>query len=198
VSNGYTSVQTIKDRCRIIDNIDDATLEAVIDAVSRQIDNYTGRRFYTTALDEVRYYTAMRGGHLRPGDVLSIATLETDEDGDRVYETTWAATDYDLEPYNAALDGLPYDCITVTPRGNYQFPVGSPRGVKVTGKFGYCTLANLPPTVGEAAILQCQKLFLRRDAPFGIVAGAEALMRISRLDPDVIALLDAYRLVTVG
>ncbi len=200
ITNGYTDLATVKTRCSISDLVDDATLEAVITAVSRLIDNYCGRRFYTTTDDETRYFTASDAYELWCGDLLSVTTLETDSDGDRVYEETWAATDYDLEPYNAPLDGQPYYLVKVAPNGNYTFPVGVAKGVKITGKFGYCALANVPAPVAEACIIQSQRLFRRKDAPFGITGAAEfgTATMIARLDPDVRQLLEPYRLVTVG
>lgn len=202
ILNGYTDLATVKSRCGITvtDTADDAILEAVITAVSRMIDNYCDRRFYSSDADEVRYFTATDTDELWCGDLLSVTSLVTDDDGDRVYETTWAATDYELEPYNAAADGEPYYLIRVAPNGNYAFPVGVAKGVQITGKFGYCALANVPAPVAEACIIQTQRLFRRKDAPFGITGAAEfgTVTMIARLDPDVRMLLEPYRRIVVG
>lgn len=191
VTNGYCTLTELKKRTGhdLGDAGEDAILESVINAVSRLIDRYTGRRFYTTATDETRYYTAKERDYLSPGDdIISITTLYTDNDGDRVYEYTWAATDYDLYPANAALDGKPYTWLELAPNGDYVFPA-TPRGVKIVGKFGYA--ATTPPDVKEACLLQCHRLFKRKDAPFGVL-GSDALGQvvvINRLDPDVQELL---------
>jgi len=199
-TNGYCTVAEVKARLwptGLTDTTDDTVFDQVITAVSRAIDNLCNRRFFTTASDETRYYTAEFDDELAPGDLVSLTTLATDEDGDRTYETTWSATDYDLEPFNAALDGKPYTRLRVTPNGNYVFP-STRKGVKLVGKFGYG--ATAPPAVKEACLLQCERVYKRRDAPFGVVGSAELgqLMVIPRLDPDVELLLRAFRKMDLG
>lgn len=175
------------------DSTNDAQLTTTITAVSRWIDNFCGRRFYTTDADETRYYTAQDGDILfLPDDVLSITTLATDDDGDRTYETTWATTDYDLLPLNAT----PYTWIEITPEGDETFPTHR-KGVKIIGKFGFCLTTQLPAAIEQACLLQCTRIWKRRDAPFGVVSNpAGGSMRlISDLDPDVQQSLEPYRRV---
>lgn len=200
ISNGYTTLAALKARASIEDTRDDLTLETIITAVSRMIDNYCGRRFY--AATETRYYTARDPYCLLVDDLLSVSALVTDEDGDRTYETTWASTDYDLYPDNAALEAQPepFWKILVAPEGNYTFPVGVRRGVKVTGSWGFAS--STPPVVGEACLLQAARIFARREAPMGVLGAGEAggTVRIawSGLDPDVRRLLDPLRRLSVG
>lgn len=172
---------------------EDATMNTAITAASQLIDDYTGRRFYSTSADETLYFTASQSDVLLPYDlgvdILSITTLSTDEDGDRTYETTWTTSDYDLEPYNAASQLRPYTYIRVTPNGSYSFPTIR-RSIKLVGKFGFCTLANLPtwaPKVRDACIMQAARLYMRRVTPSGV--GGDSMfgqVRIpARLDADV-------------
>ncbi len=198
IVNGYTTLSTVKARLGIPDTADDATLEAIITAVSRWIDRYCGRRFYTTASDETRYYEAAQADRLFMDDIISVTGLATDEDGDGVYETAWAATDYTLEPANAVLDGEPYTAIKTTPNGSYAFPVGVSRGVKVVGKFGYSS--TTPAPVEEACIIQCARIYRRKDAPFGVTGSPEFgnTAVIMRLDWDVRYMLETYRRLEVG
>jgi hypothetical protein len=177
----------------VTDVADDYTLEQMVEAISRAIEAETHRRFYTTANDETRYYSPDDSYTLMPDDdVLSVTTLATDEDGDRVYETTWAAADYELWPYNAALDGKPYLEIRATiPVGTYVFPI-LPKAAKVVGKFGYST--TTPAAIREAVLLTAEKLFKRKDAIFGIVGSAETgeLRQIMKDDPQVALLLGGF------
>lgn len=103
----YTTLANAKARIAIAtaDTADDTIIEAVINAVSRAIDGYCGRRFYAVA--ETRYYTPARSDALLVDDLVSVTSLATDQDGDLVYETAWAAGDYVLYPYNAALESVP-------------------------------------------------------------------------------------------
>src|SRR3972149_1675085 len=171
ITNGYATLAEARARMGITvagDTTDDTIIENVIEAVSRLIDNYTGRRFHTTSSDETRYFTAEHSEYLDAGDIVSVTTIYTDEDYDRTYEKTWTATDFDLLPFNASLDSKPYTSIELTPNGNYAFPDG-PKAVKIVGKWGYSTV---PDAINEACLLQTFRLFKRKDAPFGVVGSA--------------------------
>ena len=174
------------------DTVDDATIESVITAISRLIDHETGRRFWVNTNDEDRYYTAGDEDCLRTDDIVSLTTLATDIGGARSY-SAWAATDFDLMPYNASLDGKPYTKIELTPYSQMLFPL-SKKGVKLTGKFGYSVSVN--PLAHEACILQALRLFKRKDAPFGVTGSAEMgqqMVQIPELDPDVKKMLAPLR-----
>ncbi len=55
IVNSYTNLDVVKARAGIADVADDAILETAVITVSRMIDDYCGRRFYTTDdVDEVR------------------------------------------------------------------------------------------------------------------------------------------------
>lgn len=180
---------------------EDYAVEAVITAVSRRIDKYTGRRFYTTADDETRYFTAQYQDVLDVGDVVSITTLKTDDNADGTFENSWTsgsvAQDYNLMPYNASLESEPYTYIEIAENGDYYFPTHVKRGVEVVGKFGWSTC---PDAVREACIIQSMRLIKRKDAPFGIAGANEfgTLQIVPKLDPDVMFLLEPYTLPFLG
>lgn len=192
----YASLTQLKAALGISDSTDDTRLGNVLDDVSRWVDQYCGRRFYVTEADETRYFTAELAEVLEAGDVVSVTTLATDEDGDRVYERTWAATDFDLEPFNAALDGKPYTELRTAPNGHYAFPTMR-RGVKIVGRFGW---PAVPDPVREAVIIQAARIFRRKDAIFGVVGSGEMghQMVLPRLDPDVKQKLDVFRKEGIG
>jgi hypothetical protein len=176
---------------------DDAVLEAVIEGVSRYIDLYCGRHFWKDTGATTRYYTAEEPDWLWVDDLVSVSSLATDSDGDRNYEDTWAEEDYDLWPYNAAAEGMPYMAISATPTGDSSFPVGVAKGVAVTGIFGW---PSVPAPVKEACLLMAARLAKRKDAPFGVVGSADmgTIQVIPKLDPDVAVLLAPYRRLRVG
>jgi hypothetical protein len=197
ITNGYTDLDTYKSYFEIGDHDDDASLERVIEAVSRAIDNICWQRFFTTAADETRFYTAERADTLDPPDrIVSINTLKTDADGDRTYEDTWTVdTDFDLLPYNAVLDGIPYHSIVITPNGNYRFPT-TPKGIEIDGKFGWSTA---PTGIVEACLMGSHRLIARRNTPLG-VSGAAAVGNLTltvtkmKADPEIMELLAPYKL----
>ncbi len=178
----------------VTDVADDWTLEQIVTGISRAIEDETHRRFYTSANDEARYYSPDDSYTLMPeDDIISVTKVEIDQDGDRTYETTLAATDWELWPYNAALNGRPYLEIHIaTPNAAYVWPL-LPRSVKVTGKFGYS--ASTPDAIREACLLLAEKLFKRKDAIFGIVGSPTTgeLRQIMRDDPQLELLLQGFR-----
>jgi len=190
ITNGYCTVDDFKANffpVNTTDSIDDAIIESKIEAISRLIDEETHRRFWKNSVAEARFFSPEYSDLLYTFDIVSITTLKTDEDGDRVYERTWATTDYDLEPENAALDGKPYTAIRTSPNGSYSFPVAR-RGVEITGIFGWNAV---PKLAKEACLLQAIRLFKRKDAPFGVTGSAEmgSMIAITKLDPDVAKML---------
>lgn len=193
ITNGYTDLSTLKAHLSISDTTDDTRLERIVTAVSREIDNHCRRRFY--AATQTRYYSPVRTCELIVDDLLSVTSLKTDEDGDRTYETTWAATDYDLEPANAQLESQPepYWLIRVTPTGRYSFPCHG-RAVEVAGSWGYAS--STPPVVQEACLLQSARIFERSKSAFGIAGDPNiGTVRLSAaLDPDVKMLLEKLML----
>lgn len=136
--NLYATRETVKARLGLADTGDDAALDTILRDVSREIDQWTGRQFWGTV--QTRYFAARKPGALLLGaaDLLTVTTLTTDDDGDRVYETTWATTDYDLEPSDAPLRSppVPYAEILVAPNGRYWFPCHA-RGVQIVGTWGF-------------------------------------------------------------
>lgn len=153
-ANLYAPVSELRDRLGLTDVSQDFMLDRALQSASRWIDRTLGRRFFTTTAPEIRYFTACNAyWYIDTGDLLSVTTLATDANGDGVYETTWTVTtDYWLGPRNAPLDGEPYTCINRTSTsGRFSFPAWQD-GVQVTGQFGYCTLANVPPQIRELCL----------------------------------------------
>lgn len=186
ITNGYCTRAELKAQVwppgAQADTTEDTVFDQVITAAARSIDDNCDRRFF--AASETRTFKAEFGDRLYVFDLLSVTTLKTD-DGNRTYATTWATTDYDLGPENAALDGRPYRYIDVAPLGRYGFPVGLAKGVQIAGSFGYATSA--PALIKQACLLQAARWYKRKDAIFGVVGSAEMgqLLVIPKLDPDV-------------
>ena len=187
----------------------DLDIETSILAASRAIDNITGRRFYSTTSDEVRYFTAYPdngkyhyvdgqlvggwGSYLDVGDLNAVTTIAVDTNADGTYEQSWVQdTDYRLAPYNAPLDAQPWQQIVLIPAAGRMFPTYD-HAIKVTGKFGW----SPPPSAVKVATSLMATRYLRRqrEAPLGVVAlGPDGISgRISRIDPDVMDLLTPFK-----
>jgi hypothetical protein len=215
ITNGYCTLAEIKTELGITDTQDDTFLEGVVNAVSREIDAITHRRFY--AATQTRFFTPEWSDLLLVDDLLTVTTLKTDEDGDGIYEITWLTSDYLLEPYNAPSESQaePYTQIRRAPNGRYWFPAGGARlatiagsglafwrpdapirapvakGVEIAGSWGFSSAT--PPVVNKACLIQGARVAKRRDAPFGVAGFGEFghSLVIAKLDPDVRLLLDS-------
>lgn len=197
-SGDYITEDELKDARELTGlSFADGQIPNVITAASRCVDKLCGtlRRFY---LDDdatsVRYYRARDCHTIEIDDLVQLTSLETDYNGDGTYETTWASTDYVLEPFNAPDDDWPYETISITPTGRYRFPTYRGKSVKVTGQFGW---AAVPAEVWTATMLLSVRYLLRaREAPAGIIAVGSAIegsvMRLARTDPDVPGLLERF------
>ena len=186
----YASIDELKTRLGITDATDDTILGMVLDSVSLLIEKKTHRRFWKNTSDETRYYSPMQSDALFTDDIVSVTTLKSDEDQDRTYEATWATTDYDLCPYNAATlsPQEPYTWLEITPQGSYSFPTGQ-KAVQIVGVFGW---PEVPATVKEATLIQAARIFKRKDSPFGIAGVGEfgQVQLLGKLDPDVESFLE--------
>ena len=136
----YASRDALKTIAGITGTGDDAQYRRVLEAVTSQLDAFTRRTFRTYL---ATYYFSPQSSRRVLLDaeelglgLLSVTSLKTDEDGDRTYETTWATTDYDLLPLNAANKQRPYWEIAITPEGTEAFPRGQ-KGLEVVGKWGF-------------------------------------------------------------
>ena len=138
----YKSFGTPMGQTATPDANDDAVIESLINSASRYIDRQTGRYFYKSAADETKYFSANNQDRILVGDFVSITTLKTDTlSGKRSYPYQWAATDYDLWPYDAGSD-KPYRYIDRSPRGLYLFPKRVAKGVMLTAIFGWPAIPN--------------------------------------------------------
>jgi hypothetical protein len=129
----YVSLHDLKAAIGETMTTNDASLLAAAEDASRYVDQHCARKFYVQTA--TRYYTARNPCVIDVDDILAVTTLKTDSDGDRVYDETWAVTDYDLtagDDFNT----YPFWRISRTPDGAYTFPRYA-RGVEITGSWGY-------------------------------------------------------------
>lgn len=200
ITNGYTTRNQIKAALRIgtADIIDDELIDNCAGAASRLIDGYCNRKFWRTGTAESRLFTAEDSFYCSIDDVAGTAiTVQTSNNGDGIFDVTFAVTDYQLEPLNGDLDGLSWAYDKIRAVGDYLFPTvnanyGSQALVKVTAIFGW---PAVPEEVTQATIIQASRIFKRYDSPLGVAGfGDMGAIRVSRaLDPDVAQLVEPYR-----
>ena len=193
ITNGYASLAETKSALRITDSVDDSLLEMAIESASRLIDGYAGRQFFSSGT-AIRYFTADDDFVCEIDDISSSTiTLVTAMDADAVFDTTWATTDYQLEPLNGVLDGQAWPYTRIRAVGDYLWPIsGGEALVKLTAVFGW---PAVPIAIKQATIIQASRIFKRLDSPLGVAGfGDLGVMRVSSsLDPDVAQLVAPYR-----
>jgi hypothetical protein len=120
-SSDYLSVDQLKATLRITNESFDTELQLAITASSRQIDNWYGDQFWSSGEPSTRLLQADTSTHVRPGVFASTdgVVIETDVDGDGVFETTWDASAWQPAP-SAPMFGYPYERIIAV--GNQFFP----------------------------------------------------------------------------
>jgi hypothetical protein len=193
ITNGYVTLNEVKDALNLEDSIDNAALEVAIATASRQIDDYCGRFFYkdgTEVAPATRYYTPTDYWILPTDDFVSISQIATDDNFDRLYATVWTTDDSMFEPVNNPSRGWPMSRILAV--GAYVFPWNLPQSVRVRGVFGW---SAVPYEVKTAAKIQASRLFLRNQSPFGIAGNTDlgTVRLAAKLDADVEALLRPLR-----
>lgn len=197
IVNGYATLPEFKAWIAETISDEDAVLEQAVEAASRWIDGACGRRFYQDD-DAERVFDAVDCYQVRIDDVRSVSAVVTDDNDDGVFETTWAAGDYQLARTASVLtDDRPYRLIRAV--GSRRWPTPRLRTglVKVTGDWGW---AAIPDDVHQACLIQASRLLKRRNSPEGVTGfGNEfGLIRVSSAgDPDVTDLLRPYNLTSV-
>ena len=195
ISNGYCTLADVKSALRITDAVDDSLIELSVEAASREIDGYCQRAFYSTTA--TRVFNTTNSLLCETDDIVSVTTLKTSEDGVN-YDTTWAVSDFQLEPLNGVTAGLTQPYTRIRAIGDYLFPIWSVTGtysnfagVQIQGVFGW---SAVPVAVKQACILLAMRQFKRYDSPLGVAGfGDIGVMRVGRVDPDVEALLMPFK-----
>jgi hypothetical protein len=198
VANEYGDLPTLKEKLGIEadDDTRDSLLNKALAAASRSIDKTCGRRFWLDPVAVQRRFNP-RGRVVREcdgdlflvDDIGSITGLIV-ETGSGASFT--AVTGYETSPDNALLDGKPITGLLLV---NGIWGTSSSR-VRVTARFGW---PAVPDDIGEAALIQASRLYKRKDSPEGVMGSAEwGVVRLSRRDPDVWALIEPFILPGFG
>lgn len=184
----YVTVDELKATIDIDATYANADIQVAVDAASKIVDEATRRRFYVTN-GETREYTGNPwSAELMIGDWAAVTSVALDVAANGTFSRVLTAgTDFDLEPYNASVDGQPFTSLRL--RRSQRFP-RCRRNVQIVGNYGWATT---PPEVkAYTGILAAQILLRSRQAPFGILmAGIEigTSARLARFDPDFNRLL---------
>lgn len=199
----YASLADLKAYLMIGDGVDDTVLTDALLGASRDVEKYCGRVFNDAGALTPRVYQPLSPDYAVVDDFSTTTGLvvETDDDGDGVFETTWGVGDYELGPFNGVDGGEPgHPFHVIRAVGVRRFPVcdrvgawgvstrflGRRARLRVTARWGW---VMVPSPVRYATLMLASERFKTRDAPFGV-------RQYDGFGPA--PLLDPYRRVRVG
>ena len=191
-SDLYCTPDQLKSRTNIGDTRDEREILAVCRSVARWIDTHCdrvfARRTATMQFETCGLYS------LPVADLISVTTLKTDDNADGTFETTWSASDYELQPVNAAVqvESRPYTAIAAV--GSRLFPIrysysGRTPRAQVVGVFGW---PSVPPAVSEAAAILGADYLALTGMKFGM-QGFDGYAVRARLSAPALSMLAPYR-----
>lgn len=186
------------------DTADDDRLDMAADSATQIIQAYCDRFFFATTTATARVFRADTPWLLEVDDISSTTDLvvRSDEDEDGVFETTWAARDYQLEPLNGLLSGQGWPFTRLRAVQSREWPIDGPQAlVQITARWGWRrddpsnNAIYLPHPVEQAAQIQAVSVYKSVDAPLGIAGfGDIGIMRLRQaIHPVAAALLAPYR-----
>jgi len=187
----YCTVDALKSRFSDTRTTDDLEYHAACFAASRALEQYCQRVFYRTTETRTLNMTNLYCLNLPAfHDLVSVTSLRTDESGDGTFETTWAASDYqllcldDTPNVNAGPEPRPY--VKVFAVGSRFFPLlpysrpSRKDRVEITGVWGW---PAVPWSIKKAAEIVAAETFKLKDAPGMATSGYEDFS-VSMLDTE--------------
>ncbi len=138
ILNVYATPASLKRRVGIADTSHDATLWHLLHVASRIVDGFCSRRFYVSS-ESKRFDVRYRDG-VRVDDLIEVAQVVEDWDGDGIFERVKHRSEYVLYPLDAnptSPHGIPFHAIRTSRRSSRRrFPSGR-AAVQVTGRWRY-------------------------------------------------------------
>lgn len=196
----YADLATLKAALNVPSDDDtrDVLLTQALTAASRGIDKDCGRRFYLDTAAVARVYRPNRRLILDDdGEWLVIDDIGS-TDG-MLVETgaagSWTtAANVETGPDNALARGRPITSL-LRPAGVWGIYAPTSR-VRVTARWGW---PAVPDEIVQATQIQAARLYRRKDSPEGVTGSAEwGVIRLSRIDPDVYALIKDFAMPGFG
>ena len=189
ITDGYLTLEECLTWVGRNESRDTYELEDIVTSVSRMIDRYCGRHFYTVAADAREFDVDPDGYTVTFGpfnDLISVTSVTYDNNDDGTYESTLSASGYQLlAPVQGQAPGVwPYTQLRVTTSTLLPSPPtasGRERLIRITGNWGW---PAVPPEVKQAARLLVAEMAKLQDAPLGVAGQSEfGVFRVSSYMP---------------
>lgn len=160
--------------------INDDLVDDAIASTTQEIYRYTNRDFNDAGSASARLFRPNDPGLTFVDDFHTTAGLiiQTDDDDDGVFETTWTTADYELRPLNALLQvpAEPYWKIYAVGH-SLRFTNMRRSNVQVTARWGW---AAVPSLVKQAAFILASDTYQLKDSRLGL-AGSDQFGQIIRV-----------------
>jgi hypothetical protein len=191
----YIQRESLKASLRIRDDVEDELLDDAIHSSCRAVDNECGRRFWLDPAPVTRIFTPQgRISRADPArcaesfivDDIGVTTGIVVEIG---YGSTWTDVTSSVEflPENALARGRPVTSLLRV----VGWPLSEDERLRVTTRWGW---PSIPAEVVTASRILTTRRYRRKDSPEGVAASdAWGPVRVTRVDPDVEALLQPLR-----
>lgn len=166
----------------------DDIVDYVITSISRDIEDYCHRQFNKDLAPSQRLYDPTNHRQAVVDDFYTTTgfVLETDDDGDGVFETTWTPDDYELRPLNGIRNGRPGEPfwqIRVRRNSTKRFHHSDSANIRVTAAWGWDAI---PDNVLQAARQLAADTFQLKDNRLG-VAGTDQFGTVIRVRDNQLA-----------
>ncbi len=148
----------------------DAMITTLCTNMSRYFDLLTWRNPGEFAVVDIvtKYFDGVPPTATDYLDILSTGELAAAPTSVTINGNVVAPTDYWVWPYNAALEYVPYTALRLNPEGITKSWGAKPRGIAVTGLFGYS--ATVPPDIYEALLLLAVRFVKKAEQNYQEVA----------------------------
>lgn len=193
----YITLEGLKARLDISDQLDDAVLSDAISAATHSINAECGRDFQQADAPTTRRYGRTGAELVITHDIATTDGLlvGVDDDADGVAERELGAGAYELEPVDGIVGGQtgwPYWRIRLV--DGTRWSAGRRRRIHVTARWGW---PAVPAPITQAAYILAEDLAKLRDAPFGVGGFGEFGRIRARENPHVAMLIRPYRRGTI-
>lgn len=198
MAHEYASIGELLSWETVADTDDNPSMAIALEAASRQIDRYCGRRFWLDDTATPRYFSPLRDGSVPVADIGDAAgvLVAVDQGANGSYWQAWTVdVDFFLAPRDAAAAGEPWTELRFPTWGTKRWPCGED-SVRVTARWGW---PAIPADIKQATLIQAARLLKRKDSPLGVAGETGvSVARIANLDPDAEALVAMFRLLVVA
>lgn len=169
----YVTAAQFKTHLDITISTHDTVIARAIAAATSDVTSWCGRDF-TVAATGSREVKVGNPWKVQIPDCTVLTAVKTDDNDDGTFETTWASSDYVLEPAdNISADGVPgWPYTEIRAVSSRVFPTTGrrPRLLELTGDFGWLAV---PDEVEQATLMAATDRFRSKDAPFGVAGFGE-------------------------